>query len=42
MATRDAESIATMYDEARLAVTSKIKQLYYDLFLAYKTIDILQ
>ncbi len=41
MATRDAESIAAMYDEARLEVASKIRQLYYDLFLAYKTIDIL-
>jgi outer membrane protein TolC len=41
MATRDAESIAAMYDEARLEVGSKIRQLYYDLFLAYKTIDIL-
>ncbi len=41
MATRDAESITAMYDQARLEVASKIKQLYYDLFLAYKTIDIL-
>ncbi len=41
MATRDAESISAMYDEARLEVASKIKQLYYDLFLAYKTVDIL-
>jgi outer membrane protein TolC len=41
MATRDAESIAAMYDEARLEVASKIRQLYYDLFLAYRTVDIL-
>jgi outer membrane protein, heavy metal efflux system len=41
MATRDAESIAAMYGEARLSVASKIRQLYYDLFLAYRTIDIL-
>jgi outer membrane protein, heavy metal efflux system len=42
MAARDAESIAAMYNAARLKVASKIKEIYYDLFLAHKTIDILK
>jgi outer membrane protein, heavy metal efflux system len=42
MAARDAESVAAMYNFARLKVASRIKEIYYDLFLAYKTIDILK
>jgi len=42
MAARDADSVAAMYNAARLRVASRIKEVYYDLFLAYKTIDILE
>jgi outer membrane protein, heavy metal efflux system len=42
MAARDAESVAAMYNAARLKVASRIKESYYGLFLAYKTIDILK
>ena len=42
MATRDAESLAAMYQQARLQVASRIRQLYYSLFLSYKRIDILK
>ena len=30
-----------MYEQTRLQVASNIRQLYYSLFLSYKTIDIL-
>jgi len=42
MASRDAESLVAMYQQARLQVASKIRQLYYTLFLSYKTVDILK
>ena len=42
MATRDAEGLAALYNAAKLRLAARIKELYYDLFLAYKTIDILQ
>jgi len=42
MATKEAEGITSTYHAARLKVVAKIKELYYDLFLAYKNIDILE
>jgi cobalt-zinc-cadmium efflux system outer membrane protein len=42
MATRDAEGLAALYSAAKLRLAARIKELYYDLFLAYKTIDILK
>ena len=42
MATRDAESLAALYNAAKLRLAARIKELYYDLFLAHKTIDILK
>ena len=42
MASKDAGSLVAMYEQTRLQVASKIKQLYYSLFLSYKTIDILK
>jgi outer membrane protein TolC len=42
MALWDAESQKWFVDSVRLKVISKIKELYYDLFLTYKTIDILK
>src|SRR5574341_265068 len=40
MAGRDAESAEAMYRATRLNTVSRVKELYYDLFLAYKDIDI--
>jgi outer membrane protein TolC len=42
MAGRDAESAEAMYRATRLGTVSRVKELYYDLFLAYKDIDIVQ
>ena len=41
MAAKDAESVDALYEAARHRVVAQIKTTYYDLFLAYKTIDIL-
>ena len=42
MAERDAESQEAMHDLLKLKTDSRIKELYYDLFLAYKNIDLLR
>lgn len=42
MATRDAQSAVADYQSTRLKVADKVKETYYDLFLAYKIIDILK
>jgi outer membrane protein, heavy metal efflux system len=42
MASRDTESLQAMSNATRLRIVATIKQFYYDLFLAYKTIDILK
>jgi outer membrane protein TolC len=42
MAARDAQGLADLYNAAKLRLAAKIKELYYDLFLAHKTIDILK
>ena len=42
MATRDAESLAALSDAAKHRVVAQIKVVFYDLFLAYKTLDILE
>jgi outer membrane protein TolC len=42
MAIRDSEGQAAMYNAAKLRLAGRIKEVYYDLFLAYKTIDILK
>jgi outer membrane protein, heavy metal efflux system len=42
MATWDAQGLADLYNAAKLRLAARIKALYYDLFLAYKTIDLLQ
>jgi outer membrane protein TolC len=42
MAKADAEGQKAFLEALRLRVVSRIKELYNDLFLAYKTIDILQ
>ena len=41
MATKDTESLKAMHRVTRLRIVATIKQLYYELFLAHKSIDIL-
>jgi cobalt-zinc-cadmium efflux system outer membrane protein len=40
MAARDADSSEAMYRAQRLRTVANVKELYYDLFLAYKNIDL--
>jgi outer membrane protein, heavy metal efflux system len=42
MAARDADSLRAVYEGARHRVAARIKSIYYDLFLAHRTIDVLQ
>jgi outer membrane protein TolC len=42
MATRDSESLSAMYGSAKLGIIAKVKELYYDLFLTYKSIDLIK
>jgi cobalt-zinc-cadmium efflux system outer membrane protein len=41
MATRDMESLQAMHNATRLRIAATVRQLYYELFLAYRSIDIL-
>ena len=42
MSQRDAESLEAMHDLLKLKTAARVKELYYDLFLAYKNIDLLK
>lgn len=42
MATRDAEALEALHELLKLKTTARIKELYYDLFLAYKNIDLVK
>lgn len=42
MAARDAESLEAMHELLKLRTAARVKELYYDIFLAYKNIDLLQ
>src|SRR5450756_1366782 len=42
MAARDAESQEAMYELLKLKTVSRVTELYYDLFLAQKNIDLLK
>jgi len=42
MATRDADTAAAMHRAARLGTVARVKELYYDLFLAYKDLDLIR
>ena len=42
MAARDAESLEAMHELLKLRTAARVKELYYDLFLAYKNIDLLK
>lgn len=42
MAARDAESLEAMHDLLKLRTAARVKELYFDLFLAWRNIDLLQ
>ncbi|MEW6601029.1 MAG: TolC family protein [Nitrospirota bacterium] len=42
MAERDAESLGASLDSARLKVAARVKELYYELFYLYKSIDLIK
>ncbi len=42
MAARDAESLKALVDSVKLNTIARVKELYYDLFLAYTNIDLLR
>jgi len=42
MASKEAESLRAKRDAVMLRTISRIKELYYDLFLAYKSLDLLE
>ncbi len=42
MATRDADAAGAVYRAARLDTIAKVKELYYELFLAYKDLDLVR
>ena len=42
MAAKDTESLKSMHRATQLKTVATVKQLYYELFLAYKTIDVLK
>jgi len=41
MAAKESESIHANYDTLRLKITSRVKELYFDLYTAYKDIDLI-
>jgi outer membrane protein, heavy metal efflux system len=42
MAERDSQSLEAMHELLKLKTAARVKELYYDLFLAYKNIDLLK
>ena len=42
MAQRDVESLEAMHELLKLRTAARVKELYFDLFLAYKNIDLLK
>jgi outer membrane protein TolC len=42
MASKEAESLEAAYQGLRLKTVEKVKELYFDLFLSYKNIDLIQ
>jgi outer membrane protein, heavy metal efflux system len=42
MTERDAESLEAMHELLKLKTAARVKELYFDLFLAYKNIDLLK
>ncbi|HNY49181.1 MAG TPA: TolC family protein [Smithella sp.] len=42
MTRRDAESLEAMHEQLKLKTAARVRELYYDLFLAHKNIDLLK
>lgn len=42
MTKRDAESLEAMHEQLKLKTAARVREMYYDLFLAYKNIDLLK
>ena len=42
MALRDSESLKASYESTKLTTVARIKELYYDLFLTHKNIDLIR
>jgi len=42
MASRDADTAAAMHRAARLGAVARVKELYYDLFMTYKDLDLVR
>lgn len=42
MVSREADSLQASYDASRLKTVAKVKELYYDLFMAYRNIDLIK
>ncbi len=42
MATKDSESLRASYEATKLKTISKVKELYYDLFLTYREINLIK
>lgn len=42
MASRDADTAGAMHRAARLAIVARVKELYFDLFLVYKDLDLIR
>ncbi len=42
MAEKDSEGLKEFHESARLAIISRVKELYYDLFLIHKNIDLVR
>lgn len=42
MSKRDAESLEAMHEQLKLKTAARVRELYYDIFLAYKNIELLQ
>jgi cobalt-zinc-cadmium efflux system outer membrane protein len=41
LAAKDAENLFDMHEVTRLGVVTRVKELYYDLFMAYKDVDLI-
>jgi len=42
MASKESESLRASYESSRLKVVTRVKELYFDLFLAYRNIDLIR
>ncbi len=42
MAARDSDGLSSSYEAVRLRTIERVRELYYDLFLAYKDIDLIE